>query len=295
MTIVKSPPGSPLALGPARLAGSGWGLPQLLSDGASAATSNRPATTITASATPHSVGAWQQVVAALSADVGFVRLTPTATIAASTTNTSVLVNLGVGGAGSEVTVLPSLNLGYWSSTTDGQHPGWTFPLFIAAGSRVALQAQAAVISQSVGVRVEFFSPLPGLEPSTKVVALGAVTASSRGTALATPAANNTEGAWTQIHASTPEPFRALGVAFAGGSDTTLNTGEGLVDIAVGASGAEVPIIRDLMITTSLSEIVRSVSPLVHPCSIPMGSRLAARWQHVSASGNSLDVVLYGVR
>lgn len=266
----------------------------MLSDGASAASSARGVNTATAHATPHTVGSWTEVVAALSEDVGWVNIAPGGNVASSGVNTSALLNLGVGAAASEVAVLPSLGVGYWGSISTVQHPGWLFPLFIPKGSRVAIQCQGAVTAQAVPMRFAFFAPSQLARPSNKILAFGANLATSAGVVLATPGGNNTEGAWTEITAATPEPLAALAISVQGGGSTTHASASALVDIAIGAAGSEVPVVTDIGLQLFSTEAVNYASPLIHPVDIPAGTRLAARWQGSAVTG-AVDVILHGIR
>lgn len=290
------PSGQPLVVSSRRIRSVGFGLPRLLGDGASAASSSRPAISLT-SGLAHSQGVWSQVVAALSEDVGFVRVTNASQLSSSGANTSALLNLGVGAALSEVVVLDSLGVGWVNNQTTSVHPGWLIPIFIAKGSRVAAQFQCAVAAQAASFRFEFFAPVDGLIPSAKVSALNANTATSRGTDLSTPASTNTKGDWTELVASTAEPYAALSVSIQGAGDTLQTTSTNTVDIAVGASGAEIIVVPDIHVDVSSQEHLRPSQPLVHSFPggvLPKGSRIAARFAQ-SASGSSLDVIVHGIR
>lgn len=296
MTLIDVPAGVSLHSAKQRMAGRLFWLPQLLSDGADSSTSARSSFTFTGGSA-HTMGSWVEIVSALSADVGYVKITPTANTGSSTVDTSALFDLGVGAGGAEAAVISSLGVGWWITSGAASHPGWLFPLFIPRGSRVAGRVQGAEASKSFSARFEFFAPTQGLIPSAKVVALGAVPASSRGTVLSSPGSGNTEGAWTEIVASTSEPYTALGVSVQGGSDTTQATTSGLVDIGVGAAGAETAVVSDIALGLVATEGINPLSPLVHPLvnQVPAGSRLSARWQNGLGSAPTVDVVLHGIR
>lgn len=272
--------------------GSGMWLPRLLTDGSSATTSDRPDITVTPNATAHTVGAWSQIVAALSEDVGFLRVVPLTPMDLSGNN-SALLNIGTGAAGSEVTIIDAIGHGYTEKISMNTHPGWLFPIFIARGTRVAARSQGAFPTAS-SWRFEFFAPVEGLKASSSILSIGASLAASRGVVLTAPGAINTEAAWTQLIASTVEPYAALGVSIQGGSDTTQSAATQLVDIAVGAAGAEVPIISNIAVEMLATEAMYNKGSLVHPVSVPKGSRLSARYQS-SALGGSLDVILHPIR
>lgn len=293
MSLLDIPAGASLHHARRRLHDRGLHVPLLLSDGASAASSSRAAVSFTGGAA-HTMGSWTEIVASLSADVGFVKITPTAATSSSTVNTSALFNLGVGAGGAESIVLDALGVGWWGGSQAPPHPGWLFPIFIPRGSRVAGQVQGAEASKSFSARFEFFSPINGLIPSRTIKSIGAVTASSRGAVVTASGSANTESAWAEITAATTEPYTALGISVQGGDDTTQSTANLLVDVAAGAAGSEVPLVSDLLFTAAATEQINPNSPLVFPCETPAGVRLAARFQ-AQFTGGTIDVILHGVR
>lgn len=294
MTRAALVPGGSLQQARNRMLAAGMWLPRLLSDGTSGTTSDRPDITVTSGGTTHTVGAWAQVVASLSEDVGFVRAVPVTPVSNSAGDSSALLNIGTGAAGSETTIIDSIGFGFTGATSLNSHPGWLFPVFIPRGTRVAIQSQGATLSLGTNWRFEFFAPVEGVKPSTKILAIGATLAASRGVVLTAPGGANTEAAWTQLVASTSEPYSALGVSIQGGSDTTQSAAKQLVDIGVGAAGSEAAIISNIVVEMLSTESMYNKGSLVHPVSIPRGSRIAARYQ-TSATGGSLDVILHPIR
>lgn len=287
-------PGASLQQAQNRARGRGFWLPKLLSDNINEAASIRPTTSFAWGGSAHVLGSWVEIDAALDEAVGFVRIVPASITGQAGGARSILFNLGVGAAGSEVTVIDNIGSGWWTSANALYlHPGWMFPLSIPRGSRVAGRMQS-LISSPVVYRIELYGTVEGLRPSAKIASLGADTANSRGTVLTAPGAINTESAWTEITAATTEPYTALGVSIQGGGDAIQADAEMLVDVGVGASGGESSIISNLFVETTNTEFVLPVSTLVHPASIPKGSRLAARYQ-ASGLGGSLDVILHGIR
>lgn len=291
-------PGASLAHMAKRVKGNGFGFPQLLSDGALSASSSRAR--ISASTTSANVlGAWAEVVASLTADVGFVHITiPLPMDGAAGINSSYQLSIGVGAAGSEVVVVDDLAVGWLpqavtTSDTRG-HPGFLLPLFIPRGSRVAIALRSTRFPSTKSFVLNFFAPFTGLKPSNKIQGIGLSTANSRGTVLTTPGAINTKGAWTELTAATAEPFAALAVAIQGGSDTTQAQTEALVDVGVGAAGSEVVVISDIGVSISSSEFMTHLSPLVHSVVIPKGSRIVARCA-LAALTSTLDVAVHGIR
>ena len=107
-------------------------------------------------------------------------------------------------------------------------------------------------------------------------AIGLVGGTSNGTAIALPAANNTQGSKTQIVASTPDEANGFIVilgAIVGGSSTA----QILVNLYIGASGQEVPLVTGIQMGKSGSSIGAQRIVTV-PLNVPAGSRISASMQ-----------------
>lgn len=268
-----------------------------LTDSSVSASSSLLSVTATASATPHTKGSWTQVIAATTADVTMLEVQILGTSVAAA-DSSALLDIGIGAAAAEVVVVANLAAGYRppaSGNSVTPAGGYTIPLFIPAGSRVAVRMQSVAISATATVRVKFGTAPFSKIPSTSVVTIGANTTTSRGVDL-TVTTVNTKAAYTQITAATTEPFDGFMFGLQGGGDTTLATSTALVDIAVGASGSEVVMINDILVTTGSSETLMVQLPMLsffrYP--VPAGSRLAATVSRAS-SLDSFDLILYGIR
>lgn len=286
-------PGVSLPASQRRLA-PGYMQPLIVGDGAAGGTSLRAQATATASGTPHTKGSWQEIIAATTSDVTFLWLTLTASTFTAATDTSTLLDIGIGAAASEVVVVPNLAVGYQSAVSATVTPLYGIPVFIPVGSRVAIRAQSAVASKTVAAQVVLGQMPNGKRSPVSIEAIGADTASSHGVTLGAPAGTNTKGAWTQIVAATSQPYEALIFGVQGGSDTTLISGGALLDIGFGGSGAEVALAPDLPLAANSSEYYSYGVPPIIPCRIPAGTRLAARYQTAGAT-TGMDVILYGVR
>src|SRR3990167_10951507 len=98
-------------------------------------------TGITASATPHALtGTPTEIIAATTYGAEWIRITFSNTTTAAT-NTDGLVNLYIGGAGSEVLFMDSLLAG-WSSSMlvgDGDVRTFWFPVRIPRGTRLSAE------------------------------------------------------------------------------------------------------------------------------------------------------------
>jgi hypothetical protein len=260
------------------------------SDFVNAAASVSVSVAVTASGTPHTKGSWAQVVASTTTDVTAIEIFALTNTFQTGTNTSTLLDIGVGGSGSEQVIVPNINVGY-EFLGVGM---WEFPVFIPAGSRVALRSQSAVASKAVTFGVRAKATRYQLKPASYCTTYGAVTGSSRGTILSAPGATDTEGSWTELTAATSERLAGLVLCPSGAGVTTLQNGSVLVDVAVGASSSEVSIIANQIVMIDTSErVLPQGGPRVHAVSIPAGSRISARYM-TSTTSNDLDLLVVGI-
>jgi hypothetical protein len=235
---------------------------------------------------------WNQVTASSAHDAHEIVLYAYG----ETSACDMLVDIGVGGAGSEQVVLP--NLAITSRDTTAAMPSVIkMPCFIPAGSRISIRFQ-----NSVGVStmryVLTIVQLGGLWPPTfqRITAYGVNVADSGSVSVDPGASINTKGSYSEIEDATANPIRLLWIAFGLQANTARTDYTWLVDIAVGGAGSEQIIIPDQWIAVSASRdtvVQQFIGPF--EVSIPEGSRLAVRMQ---CSGNDaadrlLDVALYG--
>jgi hypothetical protein len=255
-------------------------------------TSTSLLTTVTASTTTHTKGAWAQMIAATTFEASWLQVHLGQTgVAVAASNSQTLLDVGVGASGSEQVVVPNIAIG-------GSLPfaSWLFPLVVPSGSRIALRIQSAVASKNVTAGVMVMGGGMGLESGSRATTYGAATATSIGTVLAAPTVVNTaEGAWTVISASTTNPMRWLVVGISAPNTATASIGNALVDVGVGASLAESTVISDIAVAITGNEDVNHHRPLTFPVSIPAGSRLVARYRGTSTStASSPTVTLTGI-
>lgn len=248
--------------------------------------------TATASATPHTKGAWIELVASTAEDCHRVMVTIGATFSGGVAS-PVLLDIGVGAAGAETVVLADYAIGY-----NQYGLGTDVPCYIPSGSRVAARIQSAIISKTVTVGFGFAKNATTLSvnPSASWQAFGIVSASSRGTTVIPGA--NVKGSWTQITADSGTAKKWLYLAIQGNNNSGMQTANYLLDIGVGAAGSETAIVNNFRFSTSTSEVV-SYTSLVRGffLDIPANSRLSVRAQVNTGSVTSafyIDASLYGV-
>jgi hypothetical protein len=275
---------------------------QQVADSASWTSSQYVRTAVVASSTAHAKGAWTQVVAATSTTWrGFLLLFGTRSTGA--TDTSSLLDVGIGDAGSEVVIVADLPVGYTAGGTA------LIPIEVPAGVRVALRRQDAVGSNNTAYGLYPIAGEPaggGAPRCAAATTYGTTAATSQGTAV-TAASNNTFGSWVELAAATSSPIRRLLVGIQGNGDTDVAANSAFsIEIGVGAAGAEVAVARLGSFTGSAEfmnaypfmaglQSLPGVVPLA--LSIPEGSRLAVRYMAAAAgtTNPSIDVTLIGMR
>lgn len=239
----------------------------------SASTVLLPQITVTAHATPHTMGAWTEVVAAVPYDVGGIDLVAYGAYSSGNSARS-LLDIGIGAAGSEVALVSSIDVGQalYLNTI-----GATFPVFIANGTRISLAIQSVIGGQTgtVIVRLHPYAPIDGVVQPRAPVTYGANRADSTGVILV-PGAAAAKGAWTEIVTATTQPLVGIvPLVGCGAYGNTLNR-YGLVDVAVGAAGSERIIVENLHWSVSNAEVFYYHSGRVVPVELPAGVRLSAR-------------------
>lgn len=208
--------------------------PGFLDTLASHTTTSSAGVNVTASATPHTKGSWSQLVANSGArSLGIMVWLDNSAV--SNTNTSILLDIGIGASGSETVLIPDLAAGYAlnPSVSNASH-FYYFPLFIPAGSRIAARSQAVIASDVVTCRVNLFQRPSGFGwVGARVTAYGVDAANSRGTVLS--CGNNTYGAATAVSGSTANPIRHMQMGVQGAGRTGLADLRQLYEVRVGSS------------------------------------------------------------
>lgn len=221
---------------------------------------------------------------------------------AITTARTILFDVAVGSAGSEVVVIPDI-AACPGSVTGGQnsraHTSCVFvPVYIPAGE-IRVRAQTNVASHSSCFLVIRRNPYQNSAIGSVITAYGVDSANSRGV---TVTASNTEGAygsWAEITASTARRMRGMDVMLGHGNSWLSAYSDQWhgFDIGIGPSGQEVTIAR------FNDGGVGSYHPIPTPShygffevDIPEGTRLSARLrvQDNSATQRTRSLIIYGV-
>lgn len=263
-------------------------------NGVSAAT---PGTAVTTGAAAGTKGTPAQIFATTNFDVYWLSVFA-ANYAASAVACQGAMDILVGSA-TERILIPDLligHAGFANGVTSGHSPKrWDFPLYIPAGTRVAVQASGARVSTAFHVWMYLYGGdgVPPFRVGSKVTTYG-MGASSRGTAI-TPGASGAEGAWAQIVAATDEDHFAVSPSFQPETDTTINARNHAVDIAIGASGQEEMIAEAYWFLTDAGEACSGPSPSMPCfCDIPGGTRLSMRDSNSGTNDTAYGGVLHCV-
>jgi len=233
----------------------------------------------TASGTANTKGAWAQLWASTAVNSSML-VCMFDDVTVSATNTATLVDIGIGGAGSEVVVIANISVG-------GLGHGTThvFPLYIPAGTRVSIRLQSAVVSKALAGRVSLVPAVGDQDAAQIVDTYGADTANSKGVTLATPSVAGTKTGWTQIVASTTRDAAWITWSFAS-NGTNIAAAKGGVDIGYGGAGSEQVLVGNIRWEQLGTEAIRHAGFVV-PCNIPAGTRLAVRWDSTSTAAASV--------
>lgn len=249
-------------------------------------------TTLTADASTNTKGAWAQLIAATTIHaaglVVFVR--------GGSAAGKYLMDIAVGGAGSETVILPNVH----HSSASGSNIGgssYVFALSIPAGSRIAARCQSTTGGATLIVSVVLIgTTLAGRQPLGEAAVYGADTSDSGLIAVDPGATANTKGSWVELTASTTRPIRELVVAlFHDGTFSSVGI-VWKVDIGIGAAAAEAVVIPNLETYMTTSERLPMIQSYTIPVNVPAGARLAARAEATSNSSPSrlIDVAVYAL-
>ena len=240
---------------------------------------------MTSSATVNTKGAYTQLLASSGFDYDGLLVM----FAVVSTNVRYLIDVAIGAAASEQIIAGDLHASWGNNI-----PQWFYiPRSIPAGTRVAARSQASTASAQVrmsvvGVKGGFFAPQGGGD----IVTMGAAAGTSGGTAIDSGATANTFGAWVQLTGSTTDDIKALCCTSGGNNNTTPTTGQGLLQIGVGAAAAEVPVLELPFQMGTTADNYGPLPPFWLPCSIPAGTRVAARF--MSTVTDAVDRVMHVV-
>lgn len=174
---------------------------------------------------------------------------------------------------------------------------YSLPLHVPSGQQVGMRVQAGTGSHVILATLTGFTKgVYGAPGYSRMVRLSAAT-NSRGTAIDAGATALTKSAWVEIVASTATAYDGLFgvVGFNGDTARTANA-TALLDIGLGAGGAEYVIVENIHMrwttTTDGPMIVLGEMPLPINASTRVVARLAC--SDNTAGDRTIDLSLYGL-
>lgn len=283
----------------------GWAFPQglPLQEVGTLSGSLPPFVTATGSGTAHTKGSWAELVAATSNEWSAFTLLiqPTMTNA---TNTATLLDIGLGGSGSERVVVADLPVGYLNTLTGAPSTAYPrmVPLRVPAGERVAVRCQSAVTSKTVTLAVvgHYGRGLDADPSPAFATTYGTVSATSLGVTVPGHVSSaNSYGAWTEIVSATTAPIHSLLVGVQGNGTATMQGRSWDLMLGLGASSSEVEFGHHFNFGGNTNEglsylrdlgIARPITGL----NIPTGTRIAAALAcDATSTPRDLDVSVVG--
>ncbi len=242
-------------------------------------------------------GGWAQVVSAANmANDGYGIMICINNGATSATTRQLLVDVGVDDAGGTTYLvkIPNLLCGNASPYTAGGGKWYYFPLFIKAGSAVAVRASGTTTGVfNASVTVYGLPSRPDMvKTGTKVISYGVDATTGRGAALTL--GTTAEGAWAQVGAAIGSPapfFWQMGYTCA---DTTMSAAMLLFDIGVGSAASTKIAALDIPVLITAAEQISQL-PRVHGCTeeSATGDIVYVRGQSSTNADTSPTVAVYG--
>lgn len=243
-------------------------------------------------------GSWTELFAATSYETFGVHILVGGVQGSGSTNQRALVDVGIGGSGSEVVLIPDLDCGNVSiyALASNVMASYYFPIRIPAGARLSARCAASVDSDNVNISLRLFQRPFGILPwfGSRVTAYGVDAGNCRGTSHSP--GNGSYATPTQITASTTNPIRALQMAYDLLSDTTGSDARGLARIGIGATPTtlvgELPFKESTTVETVFFSDANAILAQMR-FNLPAAIRLTiSAMRNVAAEGRGW--ILYGV-
>jgi hypothetical protein len=183
-------------------------------------------TSFTVGGVAHTKTVYSEIVASVSADCNLIMID--ANTAANGVESSYLIDIAVGPAGSETIIAENVFIGL----SLGSAPR-IIPVTIPIGSRISGRVQSLRINQTVNVQIKLYSGSTYGFPQT-VDILGTDASNSRATIV------STASTWTEVVASTSKDYQSL-ILCPSNISGTSTVGNVTVRLGVGAAAAETEI------------------------------------------------------
>lgn len=217
---------------------------------------------------------YTEFVTSLSTDIDALMLTANYT---SATNKDWLIDVAVGPDGVEVPIVSNLHLSsllFWPMGAQT-----IIPISVAAGSRIAIRLQSNGPANWDMQRLALSGFRGGLWRSLSFESsetFGANTADSGGTSVDPGGSIGVKGSWVELSSGVPNLIEAITLCIGNQSNVVRAESYWLVDLGVGNTGAEVPILTDFQLGASNNVDIMCPALTFMPLTIYAGQRLAIR-------------------
>lgn len=246
----------------------------------------------TSNASVNVKGSYAQIVSATDRDWYGFWLKSARSATTSLSNTAALLDIAIGGAGSEVVILANFLCGMQfpiTSMTFGCNEAVYVPLFIPKGSRISCRNQCATAAQGMRLYVVGQSgaslPYPVFSGCDTY---GANTGASTGVALSSNASADTFGSWTSVGSATSRGYKAILISHQGFATTTANARSFVIE--GGYSSAA--LIRLAAFSTATELWAAPINAQAVYQNIPAGTQLQARIACATASNTDTPSVAF---
>ena len=204
---------------------------------------------VTASVSTNVKGSYTQLVASTANDCSCLLVTITRS---ATGSVGFLIDIAVGGSGSEVVIAPNLAYVTLTAAASTSASQYLVPCSIPAGSRIAARIQASTAATALQISaICITDAMASFSPGGFIDDYGTLTATSLLSAVDAGATTNTKGAYTQLTASTTKDYRGFILGIGQGTTTSSSPAGSYmfatIDVAIGGAGAEKIILGDYQV------------------------------------------------
>lgn len=231
-------------------------------------------TNVPSNATEDTKGSWVELHSSTPFDSEYLTL-----VMSSATQNGWLVDLAIGGAGSEQPIVENLFMECVAKTARFCVQRM-IPISVPAGSRISARSQSSgagpdniwihgTLNQAAFGRSAWFS---------RCKTYGVITSTTLATGVDPGAVVNTWGSWVEFTASCDNPVKAISVYAGNNLNTALTTMAWNLDIGIGSAGNEERVVGEIYFGSTGSQDTGPLQPGTHifPVDIPAGTRIALR-------------------
>jgi hypothetical protein len=213
-----------------------------------------------------------------------------------TVTAQLLIDIAIGGAGSEEVIIP--NLWYYSDNSLLHNVDTAyFPINIPEGVRISARMQSDLASVIAPLHINLTnSGFQQPASLSEVVDIGTDTSITGAVLVARSTTPGVFGSWVEIIASTVDEYSGFLVCAHRAADSWANTLALAYDVGVGSAGNEEIIMELSYATQGATETGHGMVTPYKPINIAKGSRLAIRAVG-NANNSDLDYeyAIYGVK